>query len=99
MAIEMSPDLIGDGTLAACLGEACEPAAIAPVEPGRWEVPQEAPYAREDTIGLDAGAGIRVVIIDASGVTVRDEWFDIPFVSSSDGFCPGPGEFQPVVVT
>lgn len=99
VVIETSPDLIGDGTLAACLDEACEPAAITPVEPGRWEVPQQPPYARADTIGLYAGAEIRIVIIDASGASIRDEWFTIPFVSSSEGFCPGPGEFQPVVVT
>jgi hypothetical protein len=99
IVIEMSADLIGDGTLAACLGESCEPAAIAPVEPGKWEVPQEPPYAPEDTIGLDAGAGIRIVVIDASGTTIRDDWFEIPFARSSDGPCPGPGEFLPVVVT
>jgi len=73
--------------------------AIAPVEPGKWEVPQEPPYAPEDTIGLDAGAGIRIVVTDASGTTIRDDWFELPFARRSDGPCPGPGEFLPVVVT
>ncbi|MFE5410933.1 hypothetical protein [Microbacterium sp. NPDC056569] len=99
VVIEISPNLVGDGSVAACLGDDCEPALVAPVEAGRWEVPQEPPYAPQDTIGLDLGAGVRVAIIDASGVSIRDEWFEIPFTSSSDGFCPGPVEVQPVVVT
>lgn len=97
--IEASPDLVGNGSLAACLGDDCEPALVKPAEPGKWEVPQEPPYAPQDTIGLDLGAGIRVVIVDASGATIRDEWIEIPYTSSSDGRCPGPVEFQPVVVT
>lgn len=97
--IEISPDLVGNGSLAACLGEGCEPAPVAPVEAGKWEVPQEPPYVPQDTIGIDPGARIRIAIVDAFGTTIRDEWFEIPYTSSSDGFCPGPVEFQPVVVT
>jgi hypothetical protein len=51
VVIEMSPDLIGDGTLAACLTKR---ASLLP-SPGRarvWEVPQQPPYARANTIGL-----------------------------------------------
>jgi hypothetical protein len=99
VVIEIRPDLVGDGSVAACLGDDCEPALVASVEAGKWEVPQEPPYAPQDTMGLDLDAGIRVAIIDASGATIRDEWFAIPFTTSSDGFCPGPVEVQPVVVT
>ncbi|MCK6066525.1 MULTISPECIES: hypothetical protein [Microbacterium] len=99
VVIEIDPDLVGGGSVAACLGDDCEPALVASVDPGKWEVPQEPPYAPQDTIGLDLGAGIRVAIVDAAGATIRDEWFEIPFTSSSDGVCPGPVEVQPVVVT
>ncbi|EIC06716.1 hypothetical protein [Microbacterium sp. A1-JK] len=99
VVIEISPDLVGDGSVAACLGDDCEPASIEPVEPGKWEVPQEPPYAPQDTVGLDLDAGIRVAIIDASGAIIRDEWFEIPFTSNADGVCPGPVDVQPVIVT
>lgn len=96
VVVQIEPDLVGDGTLAACLGAQCEAAAIVPSEAGRWEVPQETPYAPADTIGLDPGDSIRLVITTSTGEVVRDEWVEIPYTSHSDGFCPGPVEFHPV---
>lgn len=98
VAIEASPSLVGDGTLSACFGEACAPALVESIAPGKWEVPQEPPYAPENTIGIDPGDGIRIAITDSSGFTIRDEWLEIPYTGDSESVCPGPVEFQPVVV-
>ncbi|WP_375385927.1 hypothetical protein [uncultured Microbacterium sp.] len=97
--VEISADLVGNGTVAACFGAECEPAAIAPSRDGGWEVPPEPPYAAADTIGLYPGAGIRIVIVDGSGEVVRDEWIEIPYTSTSNGSCPGPVDFHSVAVS
>lgn len=99
VVVEVDQALIGDGSLAACLGDDCEPALIEPVDAGRWEVPQEPPYAPGDTIGLDDGDGIRIVITDVDGGIVRDDWYEIPYTGGSDGFCPGPREYQSVIIS
>ena len=97
--VEIGADLVGNGTVAACFGADCEPAAIAPNKDGSWEVPPEPPYIAADTIGLVPDAGLRLVITDGSGAVTRDEWFEIPYTTESHGLCPGPLEFQPVVVS
>jgi hypothetical protein len=89
---------VADGGVAACLGQECEPVPVARGDDGGWSVPQEPPYVGTDTIGLNPAAGVRVVITDASGAIVRDRWSEIPSTSTSDGFCPGPAEYGPVVV-
>lgn len=100
VVLEISADLLGDGTVAACIGEdECEPAPVTPSTDGRWEVPQESPYAPEDTIGLNVDSRIRIVITNGAGEVVKDEWMKIPSTRTSNGPCPGPIEFQPVVVS
>lgn len=97
--VQIDPTVVGAGTVAACLGEGCQPVALEPTARGRWEVPPEPPFAPKGTIGVDPGAGIRIAVLDAAGTTVRDEWFEIPYTSRSNGACPAPVEFQPVVVS
>lgn len=100
VVVEISADLLGGGTVSACIGgEDCEPAPVSPGRDGRWEVPQESPYAPEDTIGLNVDSRIRIVITDGAGEVIRDKWMRIPSTGTTRGRCPGPIEFQPVVVS
>lgn len=96
VSVEIDPSLVGEGTLSACFGAECGAAAIAPSETGRWEVPQEPPYAPPNTISLDPGASIRLLITTSAGDVIRDEWIEVPYTSQSVGSCPGPVEFHPV---
>ena len=96
--VEIGAGLDDGGIVAACLGEECEPAAIARNQDGVWEVPQEPPYTSAETTGLSPGDGIHIVITTGSGEVVRDEWVEVPYTGSG-GFCPGPVEFQPVVIS
>ena len=98
VVVEVDPMLIGDGSLAACLGKECEPTTIAPSGSGVWEVPDAPPYSPQNIDGVDPGAGVRLVIRDATGATVRDEWREIPFTRDSPGPCPGPITLRPVVL-
>ncbi|SIR58255.1 hypothetical protein [Microbacterium sp. RURRCA19A] len=98
VVVEVDPTLIGDGSLAACLGKDCEAAAIAPAEPGVWRIPDAPPYSSQNVDGVDPGAGVRLVIRDATGATVRDEWREIPFTRDDPGPCPGPITLQSIVL-
>jgi hypothetical protein len=98
VVIEADPDLVGDGSLAACLGKDCDSALVAPTTPGVWNVPPEPPYAPTDTDGVHPAEGIRVVIMDSAGETVRDEWLPVPYVEDAPGPCPSPFTLQPVVL-
>ncbi|MDQ1122231.1 hypothetical protein [Microbacterium trichothecenolyticum] len=97
--LEISSEALGDGSVAACFGSGCEPTAIVRGEDGTWEVPPVAPYVASDTVGLDPGDHIRIVVVDGSGEVTRDEVIEIPYTTTSDGFCPGPIEFHPVVLS
>lgn len=100
VVLEVDPDLVGDGTAAACFGDECEAAELALDADGRGRVPQEPPYFPEGTIGINPGDGIRVVITDGAGEVVRDERFEIPYKSTAEPTsCPAPVGFQPVVVS
>ncbi|MCC4248747.1 MULTISPECIES: hypothetical protein [Microbacterium] len=98
VVVEIDPALVGDGSLAACLGKQCKPTTISPAESGVWRVPDAPPYSAQSVDGVDPDAGVRIVIRDATGATVRDEWREIPFTRDSPGPCPGPISLQPVVL-
>ncbi|KQR25347.1 hypothetical protein [Microbacterium sp. Leaf151] len=98
VVIEADPDLVGDGSLAACLGRDCDPAPVASAKPGVWNVPPEPPYAPADNDGVHPTEGVRVVIMDSAGETVRDEWLPVPYVEDAPGPCPSPFTLRPVVI-
>jgi len=98
VVIEADPDLVGDGSLAACLGKECEAAPVASTTPGVWNVPPEPPYAPTDFDGVHPAEGVRVVITDSAGAIVHDEWLPVPFTDDAPGPCPGPITLQPVVI-
>lgn len=98
VVVEADPSLVGDGSLTACLGKECEPTTLSPAEPGVWKVPDAPPYSSHSIHGVDPGAGVRLVIRDATGATVRDEWREIPYTRDRPGPCPGPISLQPVVL-
>lgn len=99
VVLQISPELLGDGAALACLGEGCDVAEVVLDGDGRGEIPQEPPYFPADTIGINPGDQVRVVITDGSGEIVRDEQVEIPYASESGGLCPAPVEFQPVIVS
>lgn len=95
--LEIDPDILADGTVAVCLGGECEPAPLTPTTDEQWQVPQEPPYAPDNVLGLNAGDSVRIVITDSSGDVILDESREIPYTAQG-GRCPGPIEFQPVVI-
>lgn len=84
--------------VAACFGEGCRVADIDPDDNGRWSVPQRPPYDSSDDRFVGAGEYIRVVVTDPSGMVARDITVPIPYISETDGPCPGPFTFEPVVI-
>lgn len=97
--LEIDPDLVSDGTVAACLPAGCEPVVVPADGNGRWLVPQEPPYTGEEAIGLEPGNEVRVLITDNAGTIMKDGLWEIPYTPTSDGFCPGPVNFHPVEIT
>jgi hypothetical protein len=98
VVVEISPELVGDGVVSACLGKDCEVTALDASPSGRWEVPQEPPFAPTENLGLASGDSIRVLVTDGTGAVVRDIWREIPYTTTSNGSCPGPTQFDPVIV-
>lgn len=97
--VEIPPTLGGDATVAACIGTACDPVPIiVAAGDGTWQMPAEPSYTPHGAIGIAPGDGIRLVLTTTTGEIVRDEWIEIPYTALSDRSCPGPVEFQPVVV-
>jgi hypothetical protein len=98
VVVEISPELVGDGVVSACLGVDCEAAPFDASPSGPFEVPQEPPFAPTDTLGLAPGDSIRVLVTDDTGAVVRDVWQEVPYTTTLNGSCPGPTQFDAVIV-
>jgi len=92
VVVETDPVIGVDVSISACLGRECKPLPLDPVETGVRHVP--APSYD----GVNVEHGVRVVIRDAVGAIIRDEWHAVPYQRDTPGPCPGPITLQPVRV-
>jgi len=98
VALDVSPAVLGEGTIAACIGEGCVPAPLPVDSAGHAEMPQASPYQVGHAIGIQPGTTARVVISGVDGTVLRDLEVEIPYTSAG-GSCPGPVTFHPVVIS
>jgi hypothetical protein len=99
--IEFSEPVPKAVSVAACLGEDCEPAALTRENAERWEVPQEAPYLGPSSYGDGSDRTVHVVVTQADGAVLSDESHEIPIAAEKTGLfgqCPGPFSFEPVSI-
>lgn len=95
--IDVDTTLLGDqGTVEACFGTDCQAAPIERGSDGFWVLPQEAPYTSSGDAGLQPGAVVRVAV--TRGSTTADYSVEVPYETTTNGWCPGPVDFGTVVI-
>lgn len=98
--IEFGRPLPDAAVVSGCFGAECEPRPLLSTPEGRWEMPQQQPYLREDEIGAGLIQEVRIVVVSEDSPP-DDRVHRIPIRSERTGVfgnCPGPFSFEPVVV-